>query len=264
VHDASVSPAASRAPRAPLGTVCLIGVLLTGVVLSACGSSKNAGSTSATSATTAASSATTSGGSSTGGGTSDASQLQSLSSAVQSGEHASYKAVYTSQSSTGAAQTITIEQMPPKSVFSTTSGSVIDDGTHTYFCSASGAAEQCVTESSGGANPFASITALFSPTTLLNEFHAAEGAAAAHTAGYSVAFSSGSYAGLAAKCLDYTAATQTVKYCVTDTGLLAYAQSTGGTFELTSFSSSPAAGDFSLPPGATVVTIPDVSLPSSP
>ncbi len=183
---------------------------------------------------------------------------------MQSGEHASYKAVYTSQNSSGTSQTITIEQMPPKSVLSTTSGSVIDDGTHTYFCSASGSAEQCVTESSGGADPFASITALFSPTTLLNEFHAAEGAAAAHTAGYSVAFSSGTYAGLAAKCLDYTAATQTVKYCVTNTGILAYAQSTGGTFELTSFSTSPAAGDFSLPAGATVVTIPNVSLPSSP
>lgn len=262
MHDAS-PPAFSRAPRATLGAACLVGLLVTGVVLGACSSSKNAGASS-TSATTAASNATTSAGSSSGGGSSDASQLQSLSSAVQSGEHASYKAVYTSQSTSGASQTITIEQMPPKSVFSTTSGSVIDDGTHTYFCSTSGGAEQCVTESSTGANPFASITALFSPTTLLNEFHAAEGAAAAHTAGYSVAFSSGTYAGLAAKCLDYTAASQTVKYCVTNTGILAFAQSTGGTFELTSFSTSPAAGDFSLPAGATVVTIPDVSLPGSP
>jgi len=261
VRDASACPATSRASRATVGAACLIGLLVTGVVLSAC-SSTNAG-TSSTSTTPAASRATTSGGSSSGG-SSDSSQLQALSSAVQSGEHASYKAVYTSQSSSGTSQTITIEQMPPKSVFSTTSGSVIDDGTHTYFCSTSGGAEQCVTESSGGTNPFASITALFSPTTLLNEFHAAQAAAAAHSAGYSVAFSSGSYAGLAAKCLDYTGAGQTVKYCVTDTGILAYAQSTGGTFELTSFSTSPAAGDFSLPSGATVVTIPNVSLPTSP
>ena len=138
---------------------------------------------------------------------------------------------------------------------------MIDDGTHTYFCSASGGHEQCVTESASSTNPFASIANLFSPTTLLSEFHAAQAAAAAHTAGYSVAFSDATYAGLAAKCLNYTDTTQTVKYCVTDTGILAYAQSTGGTFELTSFSSSPAPSDFSLPAGATIVTIPDVSIP---
>ena len=72
---------------------------------------------------------------------------------------------------------ITIEQKPPKSVFSTSSGSVINDGTHTYFCTTTGGKKQCVSESGAGVNPLASITTLFSPTTLLNEFHAAEAAA---------------------------------------------------------------------------------------
>ena len=252
---------ASRAPRITIGTACLIGLLVAGGVLSACGSSTPTSAKGST--TTAASTATTSGGSTSGGG-SDASQIQALSSAVQSGQHATYKAVYTSHSSTGTSQSITIEQMPPKTVFGTPSGSVINDGAHTYFCSSSGAKQQCVSESAAGANPFASIASLFSPSTLINEFHAAQAAAAAHTAGYSVALSNGTYAGLAAKCLDYTDATQTVKYCVTNSGILAYAQSPGGTFELTSFSSSPPASDFSLPAGASVVTIPNVSIPGAP
>ena len=231
-------------------------------MLSACSSApaKSTATTGSSATTSAGAPVTTAAGGSSSGG-SDASQIQSLSAAVQSGQHLSYKAVYSSHSTTGTAQTITIEQMPPKSAFSVSGGSVIDDGTHTYFCSGTAGHEQCVTESASSTNPFASIVNLFSPTTLLSEFHAAQAAAAAHTAGYSVAISNSTYAGLAAKCLNYTDTTQTVKYCVTDTGILAYAQSTGGTFELTSFSSSPAASDFSLPAGASVVTIPDVSIP---
>ena len=49
-----------------------------------------------------------------------------------------------------------------------------------------------------------------------------------------------------------------MKYCVTDSGILAYAASAGSTFELTSFTSSPAASDFALPAGATVITVPSI------
>jgi len=177
---------------------------------------------------------------------------------VQAGQHATFKAVYTTHSATAPSQTITIEQMPPKSVFGTTSGSVINDGTHTYFCSSSGGQAQCVSESGATGNPLASITAIFSPATVLSEFQAAQSAAATHTLGYSFAFSSETYAGVPTKCVNFTHATQTVKYCVTDSGILAYASSAGNTFELTSFTSSPAASDFALPSGATVITVPSV------
>jgi len=236
-------------------------VLSIGVVLSACSSTSNSG---ATSTTTSASSTTTSTGSSGGSGSSDASQLNALSSSVQAGQRATFKAVYTSHSSTGTSQTLTIEQMPPKSVFSFSSGSLIDTGTKSYLCTAAGGSEQCVEESSTGPNPFAAITQIFNTTTLLNEFHAAEAAAAAHSAGYSLAFSNSTYAGLTAKCVNYTSSAQTVKYCVTDSGILAYAQAPGGTFELTTFSSSPAASDFSLPSGVSVITLPSVPVTSLP
>jgi hypothetical protein len=237
---------------------------LTGVVLAACSSSPNSAAT-----TTSGASATTSAGgsattastssSSSGGGSSDASKIQSLSSTVQAGEHATFKAVYTTHSTTAPSQTITIEQMPPKSVFGSTSGSVINDGTRTYFCSSSSGQEQCVSESgAAGSNPLASITAIFSPATVLSEFQAAQSAAAAHALGYGFAFSSETYAGVPTKCVNFTHSAQTVKYCVTDSGILAYASSAGNTFELTSYTSSPPASDFALPSGATVITVPSI------
>jgi hypothetical protein len=254
-------PSSARARRVTIGTVGLIGLLVTGGVLSACSSSTNSSTNKTT--TTAASTSTTTGGSSSG--SSDASQFQALSTEVQAGQHATYSATYTSHNANGTSQTITIEQKPPKSVLSTPSGSVINDGTHTYFCSTSGGKQQCVSASSAGANPFAALTNLFNPTTLLNEFHAAETAAGSHALGYSADFSNATYAGMSARCVRYTSSsTQSVKYCVTNSGILAYAQSAGGTFELTGFSAAPPASDFSLPAGATVITIPDVSIPSVP
>ena len=234
----------------------LVSVLLAGAALAACSSSPN---TAATTTTSGAASSATTGSSSSGGGSSDSSKIRSLSSAVQAGQHATFKAVYTTHTTGAPSQTITIEQMPPKSVFSSTGGSVINDGTRTYFCSSSGGTQQCVSESGAtGTNPLAAITAIFNPTTVLNEFQAAEAQAAAHAAGYSLAFSSATYAGIPTKCIDYTHTAQTVKYCVTDSGVLAYASSPGGSFELTSFTSSPPSSDFALPAGATVITVPSI------
>jgi hypothetical protein len=253
----SVSRLSPHPPRTATGAAALVGLVLAAVVLGACSSSTTAAKTTTTTTTTAASAATTAPGSSGGGSSSQSSQFSALSSSVQASERATYKAVYTSHPTSGASQTITIEQMPPKTVFSTTSGSVINDGTHTYFCSAAGGSNQCVeTTSTGSPNPLGSLTNFFNPTTLLSEFHAAQAAAAAHSAGYSVAFSGSTYAGLSAKCLNYSGGGQTVKYCVTDSGILAYAQAAGGTFELTSYSSSPPASDFALPTGVPVITLP--------
>jgi len=239
------------------GLVLLAGVVLSGVVLGACSGTRNSG-------TTATTDTTSGGGATTAPGSSDAGELGALSSSVQAGARATFKAVYTSHSSTGPSQTITIEQMPPKSVFAFSSGSLIDNGTDSYLCTAAGGQNDCVEESSTGPNPFASITDVFNPTNLINEFRAVEATAAAHTAGYSVAFSNSTYAGLSAKCVNYTSLGQTVKYCVTDSGILAFAQAPGGTFQLTSYSSSPPASDFALPSGVPVITLPSVPVTSLP
>ena len=260
------APSPSRRPRhsapSPMSLVGLSlgGLLLVGAALGACGSSPSASTSSAATTSTAASAASTTAGGSSPPGSSASAQIQSLSTAVRTGQHATFKATYGAHNAGGTSESVTLEQMPPKSVFSSGTSSVLDDGTHTYFCSPSGGSEQCVSEAvrGSGTSPLASITATFDPATLLNELQAAEAAAVAHRAGYSLAFSEATYAGLAAKCVNFTHASTTVKYCVTNSGILAYVSSAGSTFELTAFSASPPARDFALPAGATVITVPSL------
>jgi hypothetical protein len=221
------------------------GVVVLGAALAACGSSTKAATPSTSpSATTTTPSAP--------GTSSSLKQIEALSSSVQGSEKSTFKAVY-SITSAGKTQSVTIEQAPPKSAFSTTDATVIDTGTQTYYCSDSG---QNVCISAGTSNPLASLTQIFSPQTTLTELRAVQAQAADHAAGYNVSFSSGSYAGQSTTCASITGAGQNAKYCVTKQGVLAYVSANGGTFSLTSFSSSPAASDFALPAGATVQTIP--------
>jgi hypothetical protein len=133
---------------------------------------------------------------------------------------------------------------------------VIDTGSATYYCTDSGPSE-CL--SAGSSNPLASLTALFSPQTVVTELNTVQTEAAAHAAGYNVSFSSGSYAGQSTTCANVTGTGTHVRYCVTKQGVLAYASSDGGMFALTSFSSSAPASDFDLPAGASIMTIPSGS-----
>ena len=105
----------------------LVGLLVVGAVLSACGSSGKAAaptttSPSGTSATTATTSASSSGSSSS------ISKIEALTSSLQGAETATFKAVYT-VTNAGMTQTVTLEQAPPKSAFSTKGANVIDTGT---------------------------------------------------------------------------------------------------------------------------------------
>ena len=243
----------STAPRlrAPQRTAVL-GALAAALALSVAACSSSPSSTATTASGSTSSSA---GGAAAGNGGGTAAQLNALSSQVQAGEHSTFKAAYSVQSA-GKSQTITVEQKPPKSVLSTDSGSVINDGTKTYFCSSSGGTQSCLAAS--GTNPLAALTAIFDPHTVLGVLQGAAAQAEAHAAGYSVSFSSASYAGQDAKCVTYSGAGQTGKDCVTTAGLLAYVQAGGDTVTLTSLSSSPPDSDFGLPAGATVVTEPSI------
>ena len=111
-------------------------------------------------------------------GGSDASQLQSLSAAVQAGQHVPTRPCTPRTARRGRRRPSPSSRCRRSRCSWCPNGSVIDDGTHTYFCSASGGHEQCVTESASSTNP-SRRSPLFSPTTLLNEFHAAQAAAAA-------------------------------------------------------------------------------------
>ena len=203
-----------------------------------------------------ASSATTKPGATSGGsgGSDQASQIAALSASVQAAEHGTFKAVYTSTTN-GTSDTVTIEQKPPKSVFASKGGSAINDGTKTYFCSTSGAGASCFS-SAGGTNPLAALVQLFSPATAITAFQQAQTQIAARVSGYSVTFSSQTFAGQASTCVNINGQGQAGKYCVTKSGILAYEGTATSNFQLTSFSSVVADSDFSLPAGASVVTLP--------
>ena len=118
-------------------------------------------------------------------------------------------------------------------MFSAPGGLFIDTGTTSYECSTSNGQEQCVAMSSTE-NPLASLAAAFNPATALGVFQGAEAQVEAHAAGFSIDVSSGTYAGLPSKCITGTGDGKTFKYCVTDTGILAYgggsAAGSGGSF----------------------------------
>jgi outer membrane lipoprotein-sorting protein len=184
-----------------------------------------------------------------------AKQLKSLTSSLGKAEKRTFKAVYTITAN-GTNQSVTIEQQPPKSRYSFgSSGSIIDTGTATYFCSTSGGQVTCIPESSGS-NPLSSLLDLFSPATVQTSLQSAEAQLAAKAHGYTVSFSKGTFAGQASKCAKVSGPSGSGKYCVTNAGILASLTSSSGGFTLTSYSGSVPSSDFSLPPGATVVTLP--------
>lgn len=179
-----------------------------------------------------------------------ASELNALAATIKGGETAVYKAVYSS-SGQGATGQVTIEQKPPRSLFKSGSGEAIDTGSAAYYCSTS-APVSCITEGTGAADPLSALVQAFSPSSIATALQEAASQMSAHVQGYNAAFSSGTFAGVAADCVTVTSSGQTGKYCVTKGGVLAYAGSTTESLQLTSYSTSVADSDFSLPPGATI------------
>jgi hypothetical protein len=178
-------------------------------------------------------------------------RLASIATMIESGEVATFKAVYTYTVS-GSDSTVTVEQKPPKSVFVAGGDSVIVTGTATYFCAASQGKATCI--DAGAANPLATLTQLFSPATALKAIQHAQ----TDAAGGQVSVSAQSYAGQNASCVTDTVPSSTPSgtYCVTDGGILAYGGTATANIALTDLSTTVADGDFAPPAGATMQTIP--------
>jgi len=176
-------------------------------------------------------------------------KLKLLKQHVARESHATFEVAY-SINAGGKTESITFAQAPPKVLVKTTAGSLIDTGTETLFCSAT----YCVGE--GSTNPVSSLENLFSPTTAENFFQQAAAEAGAAQAGYSIKFSSASYGGQKSECASVKGHGYSEKYCVSNIGLLTFASSPGGTIQLTSYTGTVPATDFSPPSGATIVTVP--------
>jgi hypothetical protein len=223
-----------------------------------------------------------------------AKELTTLAKKIKSQKKATYQALFEyKNTSTNKIESITVAQEPPKSLFKATGTTFIDTGTESLTCSptttnstsgssTSGSSTSgSSTSSTTGATTTTSTTTttapkskyvcykekgaqgslgnlfdLFSPTTALTYFNSAEASIDARIAGYSVNFSTGTYGGLASKCVTFKIAGQSYKYCVANIGILTYSGTTKGYFELKSFSKSVPSSDFSPPPGSKIETLP--------
>jgi hypothetical protein len=242
-----------------IGWAVIATLATAGALLAACGGSSSSATT------------TTAGGSSTsttsGGGTS---QLRSFGGTIRSAKNATFKAVYTSTSTGGTTQTITLEQSPPKQVFSTTDSSgtvstLLNTGATTYACTTeSGGTATCTSMGSVvGAGALSALIGVYDGSAALTAIEGWQTIVASHLTGVSLTFTNTTIAGQPVRCANWKYHGSSAVYCVTDKGVLAKVVSSdtsGSTstssFELTSFTTSPPASDFELPAGATVVTVP--------
>jgi hypothetical protein len=135
---------------------------------------------------------------------------------------------------------------------------VIDTGSGTYSCSSSSGTPTCV--SVGSTDPLADTLDFVTGDTALSALNALKTGIAQKLPNFSASYSTATYAGQTAQCVSGTESTNTYKYCVTDSGVLAYAGGTStsgfGGLTITAFSTNVSSSEFSLPAGATVVTIP--------
>jgi hypothetical protein len=179
---------------------------------------------------------------------------------VQSAKNGSYKLQYTEASSaSGGSHTLLFEQMPPKYLFSLSGSSsvlVVNTGHGLYTCSSQGAQKVCVLVPS--AAEFAPLLGVLTGATVVTAFNGLRSGLASKLAGVSAKFSSATFAGQSSQCVSGVKAGNSFKYCVTDSGVLAYAGGSSsqsfGSVTLTAYSTSVSASDFALPAGATVVT----------
>ena len=96
-----------------------------------------------------------------------------------------------------------------------------------------------------------------SPTVALGALAEAKEGLVSKLLGIEVSSSSASFAGQPSTCVTVSVHGKGGRYCVTKQGILSYAGSSSSDyFELTKYSSKPPAGLFTLPAGATTVTLP--------
>jgi hypothetical protein len=146
---------------------------------------------------------------SSGGGSSLASRLAAVSNSMKGAEGAPFKATYSAMAN-GKTETITFEQDPPKFLFGTSGGEVVDTGSTTYFCSTTGT-PSCF--SSSTEDPLAALLQELSPKTYVASLQAAQAALAARTAGYNATFSTQTFAGQPSTCVTITQTSGTEGLC---------------------------------------------------
>lgn len=235
--------------------------------LAACG-----GSSSTTTTTTTTNAGAGTSGTIGSGSVSAASKLGALSGNVVSAQKSTFQAIYSSTSG-GSTSTITLAQSPPKQFFSSpdpagTTTSLVNTGTTTYSCNSDSSGTVTCTSLGGGlaGSALTSLISFYNGSAALTVLRGWQSTLAAHVAGASLTFTDETIAGQSSTCAHWSYQGDQATYCVTSSGVLAKVDSSGSSggnsFTLTSYTTSPPASDFTIPQGATVVTLPTgVSVP---
>ena len=192
-----------------------------------------------------------------GAGAASNSGINGLSKNLQDASKITYQATYVITSSSSPQTTMVIAQAPGKSYFKAGGGYVVSNGKKTYYCGSSGGASPtCFAASTG--NPLAGLTALFSPTTIINQLKSVQSEVAGHVAGVSVKTSSKTVAGQPSSCVAVTApgGAQSTWCAINGKGVLSYEKSAGNSIVLKAFTTNVPKSTFELPSGASTVTIP--------
>jgi len=185
----------------------------------------------------------------------------SLLNLFKSGQHETFTATYKVTSASKSLSSLTLAQESPNLLFrgSTSTGTfeLITLGAKSYICSQTAGTWTCFTMGTGTANPEAELFALYEPKTYLPEFQAAASAAGGHAT-----FSSKTVNGYSLSCLTVSGVpgeNGSGTFCVTAQGVLGYVSWTGlkpsesGSFEITSYSTSVPASEFTLPAAPTKI-----------
>jgi hypothetical protein len=184
-------------------------------------------------------------------GNPDTSHLGQLSRDTSNSDNATFEAKWTNTSAAGTATDITWAQQPPDSLFQVSEELILTKGPTTYFCTSK---TVCVKESVG--SPLTALRELYDGKTFANSISSYTTDAALRARGVSLKFHNATYAGVSSHCVDITATDGTASWCVAaDSGIVTYWSADGASFALTSYTTSPPASDFELPPGAHVITL---------
>lgn len=179
---------------------------------------------------------------------------------LQTGQNATFDAVYKSTGSGSSTTSIEIANQGSSYAFNTVSSSgskanIFSNGTKVYSCQqASGSSTwNCTDMTAIGLGTLGLATQFYTGKYWLPilKTYAPQAAALGAT------FSTATIAGQSAQCVTYKPSTSSGgEVCVTDSGVLALVKSSTNSFELQSYTGSPAASLFQLPAGATAGTIP--------
>jgi len=201
--------------------------------------------------------------------------INSFTNSVKSGEGATFEATYRTTGS--APVTITYAAAPPtglaftetQSGSSTSDVDLIVNSSGEYSCrppssgASSGPGWSCEKLGTASAATENKLFDIYTPShwvTFLQDFSLAAG-----LAGDKVTSSTMTVNGFAMRCVDFHApgVSGTSTICTTSQGILGYVQvaSDAVSFEITSYSATPAASLFALPPGATVTSPPTTTIP---